>query len=172
MQNYKITLLIVRFATENPYLYGKKSNVMDRTFQSRITVGQYLALLIYTIMTIYGLWHKEWLAILVFMLLLVLLIEQLIHSACTVRAEGELVIFRGRFRRVRHIALQDISLAERVKAPLFGALFVSHYVLVHYKDGKTLALLPANEEEFLKTLAKQGCKVVFHKHSRKPSVND
>ena len=95
----------------------------------------------------------------VFMLLLVFIIEQLIHSAYTVLAEGELVIRRGRFRKVIHIPLEDISLVERVKAPLFGALFVSHYVFVHYTGGKTLALLPVNEEEFLKTLAKRGCKM-------------
>ena len=118
---------------------------MDRTFQARVTIGQYLALLLCTFMAGYGLWNKEWPIALVFMLLLVFIIEQLIHSAYTVRAEGELVIRRGRFRKVVHIALQDISLAERVKAPLFGALFVSHYVLVHYTNGKALALLPANE---------------------------
>ena len=95
-----------------------------------------------------------------FMLLLVFVIEQLIHSAYTIRTDGELVIRRGRFRKVICIPLQDISLAERVKAPLFGALFVSHYVLVHYTNGKALALLPANEEEFLKTLAKRGCKIM------------
>ena len=115
---------------------------MDRTFQARVTIGQYLALLLCTFMAGYGLWNKEWPIALVFMLLLVFII-----------------IRRGRFRKVVHIALQDISLAERVKAPLFGALFVSHYVLVHYTGGKTLALLPVNEEEFLKTLAKRGCKV-------------
>ena len=132
---------------------------MDRTFQARVTVGQYFALLLCTFMAGYGLWHKEWPIALVFMLLLVFIIEQLIHSAYTVRAEGELVIRRGRFRKVIYIPLQDIFFAEHVKAPLFGALFVSHYVLVHYTGGKTLALLPVNEEEFLKTLAKRGCKV-------------
>lgn len=159
MQNYKITSLLVHLPTKNPYLYAKKRSVMDRTFQARVTIGQYLALLLCTFMAGYGLWNKEWLIALVFMLLLVFIIEQLIHSAYTVRAGGELVIRRGRFRKVVHIALQDISLAEPVKAPLFGALFVSHYVLVHYTGGKTLALLPVNEEEFLKTLAKRGCKV-------------
>ena len=85
---------------------------MDRTFQARVTIGQYLALLLCTFMAGYGLWNKEWPIALVFMLLLVFIIEQLIHSAYTVRAEGELVIRRGRFRKVVHIALQDISLAE------------------------------------------------------------
>ncbi len=132
---------------------------MDRTFQARVTVGHYFALLLGTFMAGYGLWNKEWPIALVFMLLLVFIIEQLIHSAYTIRAEGELVVHRGRFHKVRHIPLQDISLAERVTAPLLGTLFVSHYVLVHYTNGKTLALLPANEEEFLKTLAKRGCKI-------------
>ena len=132
---------------------------MDRTFQARATAGQYLALSLYTLMTVYGLWHKGWLVALVFMLLLVVLIEQIVHSAYTVRAAGELVVRRGRFRRTRCIPLQEISLAERVASPLFGALFVSHYVLVHYAGGKSLALLPAHEEEFLKTLAARGCRV-------------
>lgn len=133
---------------------------MNRTFQARVTIGQYFALLLCTFMAGYGLWHKEWPIALLFMLLLILTIEQLIHSAYTVLAEGRLVISRGRFRKVRQIALADVRLVERVKAPLLGALFVSHYVLVHYTGGKPLALLPANEEEFLKTLAKRGCKVI------------
>ena len=42
MQNYKITLLIVRFATENPYLYGKKGETMDRVFHARVGAARYL----------------------------------------------------------------------------------------------------------------------------------
>ena len=132
---------------------------MDRTFQARVTAGQWLSLILCTFLAGYGLWHKEWPVALLFMILLVLVIEQLIHSTYTILAEGGLVVRRGRFRKVKHIALADIRLVERVKAPLFGALFVSHYVLIHYAGGKTLALLPANEEEFMRTLVKRGCKV-------------
>ena len=133
---------------------------MDRTFQARVTAGQWLSLILCTFLAGYGLWHKEWPVALLFMILLVLVIEQLIHSTYTILAEGGLVVRRGRFRKVKHIALADIRLVERVKAPLLGAWFVSHYVLVHDASGKTLALLPANEAEFLRVMEKRGCKVV------------
>ena len=125
---------------------------MDRTFRARVTVGQYVALPLCTVMAGYGLWYKEWLVAVVFMLLLVVLIEQVIHSAYTVTAGGQLVVSRGRFRRQQRVALPDILSVERVKAPLLGALLVSHYVLVSCKGGKNLALLPADEAGFVRLL--------------------
>lgn len=145
----------MRFAAENPYLYRKKIEFMDRVFHARITFGQYLFLAVPTILAVHGLWEKNWIVGLVFAWLLVWCIERLIHTSYVLAADGFLVVSRGRFSRVKRIPLDDILLVERVKAPLIGRLAVNHYVLVHYKGGRVLSLQPANEEEFVRVLEKR-----------------
>lgn len=145
----------MRFAAENPYLYRKKEETMDRVFHARIMFGQYLGLVVPTFLVIYGLWNKYWLIALLFVLTLVWTIERLIHTTYTLTADGFLVVCYGRFSRVKRIPLSDILLVEPVKAVLLGRLAVNHYVLVHYKGGKVLALQPVNEEEFIRALEKR-----------------
>lgn len=155
MQNYKISALLVRFAAENPYLYRKKREMMDRVFHARISFGQYLFLAVPTILAVYGLWNKDWIISLIFMCLLVWCIELLIHTQYTLTDDGWLIVTRGRFSRIKRIPLSDILLVEPVKAVLLGRLAVNHYVLVHYTGGKVLALQPVNEAEFVRVLEKR-----------------
>ncbi len=128
---------------------------MDRTFQARISPGQYLALAVPTILAVHGLWVKDWLIALVFVLLLVWFIEYLIHTQYTLAADGCLVVRHGRFNRARRIPLADILLVERTKAKFAGLFPINHYVLVHYKGGRVLSLQPAHEEEFVRALQKR-----------------
>ena len=130
--------------------------MMERTFHARVTAGQYLGALLNAFLVGYGLWQKDWLLASVFMLISVVVVEQLVHSAYTLTADGQLVVRRGRFRRVRRVPLPDILLVERTRAPLFGMFAVGHYVLVHCKGGRDLALLPANETDFIRELVKRG----------------
>lgn len=128
---------------------------MDRTFQARISSGQYLALAVPTILAVHGLWVKNWLVALVFVLLLVWFIEYLIHTRYTLTADGFLVVGHGRFNRVRRIPLADILLVERSKAMFAGLFPINHFVLVHYKGGRVLSLQPVNEDEFVHVLEKR-----------------
>lgn len=128
---------------------------MDRVFHARISFGQYLFLAVPTVLAVFGLWDKNWIVGLIFMWLLVWCIELLIHTQYTLTADGWLIVRRGRFSRIKRIPLSDILLVEPVKAVLLGRLAVNHYVLVHYKGGKVLALQPVNEEEFIRALEKR-----------------
>ena len=128
---------------------------MNRVFHARILPAYVLALALFAYLLIHAFWVKSALLALLCMVVLVLVVERIIHTQYTVTADGRLLVDRGRFRRRLELAVTDILLVEQVKAPLFGALLVSHYVLVHYKGGKTVALLPVREEEFIQVLRKR-----------------
>lgn len=125
---------------------------MNRVFHARILPAYVLALALFAYLLIHAFWVKSALLALLCMVVLVLVVERIIHTQYTLTADGRLLVDRGRFRRRLELAVTDILLVEQVKAPLFGALLVSHYVLVHYKGGKTVALLPVREEEFVRVL--------------------
>lgn len=70
---------------------------MNRIFHARIAVGQYLFIILAGAMAVYGLWEKNILIAVLFMLLLVVSIEKLIHTTYTVTADNRLLLFFGRF---------------------------------------------------------------------------
>ena len=72
---------------------------MDRVFHARITAGQYLFLLLPTVLVIYGFLTRNWFISLLCMVMLVLVIEELIHTTYTLTADGQLLIGRGRTGR-------------------------------------------------------------------------
>lgn len=76
LQNYKISALFVRFTTENPYLYRKKEETMDRVFHARVGAARYLALLMFTFMLVYCLWVKYILIAVLWGILLLHFIEK------------------------------------------------------------------------------------------------
>ncbi len=125
---------------------------MNRVFHARILPAYVLALLLFTCLLIHAFWVKSALLAVLCMLVLLFVVERIIHTQYMLTADGRLLVDRGRFRRRMEIAVADILLVERVKAPLLGRLLVSHYVLVHSKGGKTIALLPVREEEFVQVL--------------------
>ena len=52
---------------------------MNRIFHARIAVGQYLFLVLATIIVIYAMWMQHAVMAILFMLLLIIAIERLIH---------------------------------------------------------------------------------------------
>lgn len=128
---------------------------MDRTFHARITIGQYLFLLLPTALLIYGFLTRNWFISLLCMLILVLAIEELIHTTYTLTADGRLLIGRGRFHRLKSYALADITGVERTKAMMLGRLAITHYVLLSFSNGRCEALLPTDEEGFVEALMKR-----------------
>ena len=81
---------------------------MNRIFHARIAAGQYLFVALAGVIAVYGLWEKQILIAVLFMLLLVVSIEKLIHTTYTVTADGYYV-GRARFlhadRRICRYAL-------------------------------------------------------------------
>ncbi|WP_018665679.1 PH domain-containing protein [Bacteroides gallinarum] len=125
---------------------------MNRIFHARIAAGQYLFVVLAGAMAVYGLWEKHILVAVLFMLLLVVSIEKLIHTTYTVTTDDRLLLSFGRFSRGREILLKDITSVERTSSMQIGKFAVMRYVLVRYGKDKCAALLPVKEEEFIRLL--------------------
>ena len=125
---------------------------MNRIFHARIAAGQYLFVILAGTIAVYGLWEKNILVAVLFMLLLVVSIEKLIHTTYTVTTDNKLSLFFGRFSRGKEIPLKDITSVERASSMRIGRFAVMRYVLVRYGEGKCVALLPVKEEEFIRLL--------------------
>ena len=126
---------------------------MNRIFHARIAVGQYLFLVLATIIVIYAMWMQHAVMAILFMLLLIIAIERLIHTPYTLTTDGRLLLFYGRFSRSEEILLKDIISVERASSMKIGRFAVMRYVLVKYgTKGKCALLLPVKEDLFIKTL--------------------
>ena len=120
---------------------------MNRIFHARIAVGQYLFLVLTTIIVIYAMWMQHAVMAILFMLLLI------IHTTYTLTTDGRLLLFYGRFSRSEEILLKDIISVERASSMKIGRFAVMRYVLVKYgTKGKCALLLPVKEDLFIKTL--------------------
>lgn len=126
---------------------------MNRIFHARIAIGQYLFLVLTTIIVIYAMWMQHAVMAVLFMLLLVIAIERLIHTTYTLTTDDRLLLFYGRFSRSEEISLKDIISVERASSMKIGRFAVMRYELVKYGTrGKCAVLLPVKEDMFIKTL--------------------
>ena len=71
---------------------------MNRIFHARIAIGQYLFLVLTTIIVVYAMWMQHAVMAILFMLLLVIAIERLIHTTYTLTTDDKLLLFYGRER--------------------------------------------------------------------------
>ncbi len=128
---------------------------MDRIFHARTAWYQYLLLILLTVNTVYFLWIRSIGIAVVSMLLLVVLIEQIIHTTYTLTTEGRLKVHSGRFRRGKEVALSQICRITPVRKLTIGGYSPVRYLWVECKDGSHLSLIPLKEEEFLACIYKQ-----------------
>ena len=94
---------------------------MNRIFHARIAIGQYLFLVLTTIIVIYAMWMQHAVMAVLFMLLLVIAIERLIHTTYTLTTDDRLLLFYGRFSRSEEISLKDIISVERASSMKIAA---------------------------------------------------
>lgn len=129
---------------------------MNRIFHARIAAGQYFFLLLSTAITIHEMWMKHAIMTIIFMLLIIIAIERLIHTTYTLTADGKLLLYYGRFTRSKEIPLREIFSVERGSSMKIGRFAVMRYVVVRYGTrGKIAILLPVKEDEFIRTLEKR-----------------
>ena len=101
-------------------------------------------------------WYKGAALIGMFFAMIVIInIERIIHSTYTLTADGNLVIYNGRFQKEKNIPLSRITDVELKR--LFGLkhLRFTRYVLVHYDNDKVIDLLPEKPEEFMNALVRR-----------------
>lgn len=129
---------------------------MDRIFHARITLGQYLFLLLVTLMTIHEMWVKHAIMAIVFMLLLIVAVERLIHTTYTLTVDNRLLLFYGRFSRRKEIRLTDITSIEHASTMRIGSFAFMHYLLIRYGNKrKCVALFPVKEGLFIKMISER-----------------
>ncbi|MGX8682410.1 MAG: PH domain-containing protein [Bacteroidales bacterium] len=124
---------------------------MNRIFQARITLGQYLFLLLVTGMTFWALWTKNIGLALMMVIVLLLSIEKLIHTTYTITGDGSLVLYYGRFMKGKTIPLGDITKVESAYSMSIFGFKLMRCVLVHHNQ-KTEALMPVKEKEFVELI--------------------
>ena len=135
------------------YLCAMKE--MYRTFRARITTGQLAFLLLVAGLIVWAWWFKHIIIVLLLAVLMVVCMERLLHTEYVITSDGTLHLSYGRFARSRDIHAADIVAVERAQQLKIGNYGVMRCVLVHSRDGRTVALMPANEDEFVRVLLKR-----------------
>ncbi|MBQ4276953.1 MAG: PH domain-containing protein [Bacteroidaceae bacterium] len=122
------------------------------TFPARISSGNIVLIVLLLVVTLYMMWHGIGVAIALSLLLLVLVVERTIHSEYRVGG-GRIVIHHGRFSKDRVVEVKTIVRIERIRRMRIGGRAWISYLLLVLTDGDMVAVMPRNEDEFLKNIA-------------------
>ena len=128
---------------------------MNRIFHARIAWYQYFLLVVLTVNVVGALWCKYILPAVLLILMLIVVIEQIIHTVYTVTPDGILEISTGRFIRKKVIPISEITAIRKCHSMKFGRFSVMEYVLIECGKGKFVSLMPVKEREFVELLEKR-----------------
>ena len=128
---------------------------MNRIFHARIAWYQYFLLVVLTVNVVGSLWCKYILPAVLLILMLIVVIEQIIHTVYTVTPDGILEISTGRFIRKKVIPISEITAIRKCHSMKFGRFSVTEYVLIEYGKGKFVSVMPVKEREFVELLEKR-----------------
>ena len=128
---------------------------MNRIFHARIAWYQYFLLVVLTVNVVGALWCKYILPAVLLILMLIVVIEQIIHTVYTVTPDGILEISTGRFIRKKVIPISEITAIRKCHSMKFGRFSVTEYVLIEYGKGKFVSEMPVKEREFVELLEKR-----------------
>lgn len=135
---------MTNFATQN----------MNRTFHYKASFLNYVAVVVVAVGALLVFWHRSAVNAVVgvaLMIVIILMVERIIHTAYVFTDEGLLVVNNGRFSRSLSIRVSDILSAEVVRA---GVLPV-RYVLIKYGAGHEVSVQPDNEEAFIREIKRR-----------------
>lgn len=121
---------------------------MNRIFHARIAWYQYFLLAVLTVNAAGALWCKYVVPAVLFMLMLIVVIEQIIHTVYTVTTDGNLEIYRGRFIRKKVVPISEIVTVRKYHSMRFGRFSVTDYILIEYGKDKFVSVMPVKEREF------------------------
>ena len=128
---------------------------MNRIFHARIAWYQYFLLVVLTVNVVGALWCKYILPAVLLILMLIVVIEQIIHTVYTVTPDGILEISTVRFIRKKVIPISEITAIRKCHSMKFGRFSVTEYVLIEYGKGKFVSVMPVKEREFVELLEKR-----------------
>lgn len=126
---------------------------MMRTFHSKTgIVAALFRLLPATVLTVCFFWVKMPLAALVFLLLLVVLIERMLHTCYVLDDDGMLWILKGRLSRRVRLKLSDIERVEVVRTSSLSVFKSRKAVMLSMRDGSLRFITPVPAEDFCRCL--------------------
>ena len=128
---------------------------MNRIFHARIAWYQYFLLVVLTVNVVGALWCKYILPAVLLILMLIIVIEQIIHTVYTITPDGILEISTGRFIRKKVIPVSGITAIKKCHSMKFDRFSVTEYVLIEYGKGKFVSVMPVKEREFVGLLEKR-----------------
>lgn len=128
---------------------------MDRIFHARIHFLMYVFLFLLTGGVFLSFIYHLGLCIALTLLLLVVVVERIIHTTYTLTAQGMLVVSHGRFSRATVVDLRQVRRVERCRRMRIGGHSLFAYLLVVYADERTVAVMPVDEEGFVRELSKR-----------------
>ena len=128
---------------------------MNRIFHARIAWYQYFLLVVLTVNVVGALCCKYILPAVLLILMLIVVIEQIIHTVYTVTPDGILEISTGRFIRKKVIPISEITAIRKCHSMKFGRFSVTEYVLIECGKGKFVSVMPVKEREFVELLEKR-----------------
>ena len=128
---------------------------MNRIFHARIAWYQYFLLIVLTVNMVGAFWCKIILPGVLLMLLLILVIEQIIHTLYTITTDGILEIYRGRFIRKKIIPISEITAIKKYNSMRVGRFSVTNYILIEYGKDKFASVMPVKEKEFVELIQKK-----------------
>ena len=128
---------------------------MNRIFHARIAWYPYFLLIVLTVNMVGAFWCKIILPAVLLMLMVILVIEQIIHTLYTVTPDGTLEIYRGRFIRKKIIPIADITAIKKYNSMRIGRFSVTNYILIEYGKDKFASVMPVKEKEFVELIQKK-----------------
>lgn len=129
---------------------------MNRIFHARVTWYQYLFIIVLGVNVFGALWTKHILLATILALMLVVIIEQVIHTSYTVTSEGLLELCGGRFTKKKVIPIHQILSVKQHFSMKFGRFSVTRYILIEYDvPHKYVSVMPTNEQEFIDLIEKR-----------------
>lgn len=123
---------------------------MNRIFHQRFTVLAKCSILLLAVLCLYCFWCKMAIMGTVVMAVLIVAVERILHTTYTITAD-ELIIYKGRFSKLRRIRLETITQCTKIRT-MMG---LSRHLLLHYAVDNMMAVQPENEEDFVREIQKR-----------------
>lgn len=122
---------------------------MNRIFHARIVWYQYVLLVILTSTLISFLWFKFIIPAAFLAVVLLVVIEQIIHTSYIVTTDNKLIVSRGRFSKKKIIPISTIIAIRKYHSMKIGRYSVTNYLIIEYNINKYISLMPVKEQEFV-----------------------
>lgn len=122
-----------------------------RTYHARVQVGNWVLIAILSALTIYLIWDGNGLLIAGSLLLLLLIIERTIHTEYQL-SEESLTLNNGKLSKRLVVPMNSIKRIERIRRIRIGKNALITYLLIVYGENRTVAVMPKEEEAFIKQI--------------------